>query len=144
MSSSIAELIAAYSPPIPRPVQNRNRKNHHERQRRHRGGGQVHPQGDHEQVLPAETVGEPTKEQRSGAGSGDVQCCAEAGDLRRRDVYAATWLGKSGRDIPDNGYLEPVEYPHRAEADDDHPVPSGPRQPIQPRRDFRGDRPLVV
>ncbi len=28
ISSSIAELIAAYSPPIPNPVRNRNRKNH--------------------------------------------------------------------------------------------------------------------
>ena len=27
MSSSIAELIAAYSPPMPMPVRNRNRKN---------------------------------------------------------------------------------------------------------------------
>lgn len=28
MSSSMAELIAAYSPPIPKPVRNRKRKNH--------------------------------------------------------------------------------------------------------------------
>jgi hypothetical protein len=28
ISSSMAELIAAYSPPIPNPVRNRNRKNH--------------------------------------------------------------------------------------------------------------------
>ena len=28
ISSSIAELIAAYSPPMPKPVRNRNRKNH--------------------------------------------------------------------------------------------------------------------
>lgn len=29
MSSSMAELIAAYSPPIPKPVRKRKRKNHH-------------------------------------------------------------------------------------------------------------------
>ena len=29
MSSSIAELIAAYSPPIPAPVKNRIARNHH-------------------------------------------------------------------------------------------------------------------
>ena len=28
ISSSMAELIAAYSPPMPNPVRNRNRKNH--------------------------------------------------------------------------------------------------------------------
>ena len=28
ISSSMAELIAAYSPPMPNPVKNRNRKNH--------------------------------------------------------------------------------------------------------------------
>ncbi|QYC45930.1 hypothetical protein Nocox_41950 [Nonomuraea coxensis DSM 45129] len=29
ISSSMAELMAAYSPPMPKPVMNRHRKNHH-------------------------------------------------------------------------------------------------------------------
>src|SRR5215467_5297496 len=40
-----------------------------ERQRGHRRGGQVHRKGDHEELLPAEPVGQPAEEQRTDAGA---------------------------------------------------------------------------
>ena len=40
---------------------------------------------------------------------------------------------------PDDGDLEPVEDPDRAQTDHDHPVPARPRQPVQPCWDVGGD-----
>ena len=37
--------------------------------------------------------------------------------------------------------LDAVEDPHRAEPDDDDPVPPCPGQPVHPRRDVGGDPP---
>ena len=39
----------------------------------------------------------------------------------------------------DDGDLEPVEDPHRAEPDHHQPVPAAPRQPVEPGRDVGGD-----
>ena len=78
----MAELIAAYSPPMPNPVRNRKRKNHQGANDNAVSAvaSQVHAERDHEQLLAAEPVGEPAEEQRAQAGAGDVDRGAEAGD----------------------------------------------------------------
>ena len=47
------------------------------------GGRQINHQGQHEQLLPAEPVGQLAEEQRAEAGTGDVDGGGYA-DLRRR------------------------------------------------------------
>jgi hypothetical protein len=70
ISSSIAELMAAYSPPMPAPVRNRRRSTtagHRERRQHGRDG--VDAEGDQEQLLAAEAVGQLPEEQRADAGT---------------------------------------------------------------------------
>ena len=80
ISSSMAELIAAYSPPMPAPVEEPAgevpRGVH--RERRQHGGDRVDAERDQEQLLPAEPVGELAEEQGADAGAGDVDGAGEA------------------------------------------------------------------
>jgi hypothetical protein len=115
-----------------------------EEHRVHREGGrnrrrQVDHQGDQEQLLPAEPVGEVAEEERAQAGAGDVDAGSDA-YLALRDGQAAALLGQSTGDRADDRDLEPVEDPHGAEADHHQPVPSRPRQPVEPGRDVCLDR----
>ena len=90
ISSSIAELMAAYSPPMPAPVKNRMTKKNHGR-KRESGGDQWRrdrAQRYNEQLLAAEAIGKLTEEQRAEAGAGDVEGCGHA-DLAGADVKAA-------------------------------------------------------
>src|SRR5690606_34349944 len=103
------------------------------------GGAQVDREGDHEEFLAAPQVGEAAPEQGAGTGSGDVQGGGDAGDLAGGDGQAAAGLGQAGGDVADDGDLEAVEDPHRAEADDDRPVPAGPGQAVQAGGNARGD-----
>ena len=67
ISSSMAELIAAYSPPMPVPVRKRAAKNHIgviEKRGQHGRHG-VDGQGDQEELLAAEPVGELAEEERA-------------------------------------------------------------------------------
>ena len=112
-----------------------------EGQRGQRRREQVDAQGDHEQLLAAEPVGEPAEEQRAHAGPSDIDRGAEAGDLGLGDVQPAARLADLPGDVADDGDFQAVEDPDGAEADHDHPVPPRPRQPVQARRDLRGDRP---
>ncbi len=74
ISSSIAELIAEYSPPIPAPVKNRHRKKYQGVQAN--GGrdcrGEVDGERDREEPLPAEAVGELAEDEGADAGAGHV------------------------------------------------------------------------
>ena len=137
ISSSIAELIAAYSPPMPAPVKKRATKKYRARagERGRDRRDEVQHQRDQEQLLAPEAVGELAEEQRADAGAGDV-------DRRRRcttwlvgEREAAALLGQPRGDRADDRHLEPVEDPDRPEADDHQPVEARPRQPVQPRRD---------
>src|SRR5690606_5184542 len=103
------------------------------------GGAQVDREGDHEEFLAAPQVGEAAPEQGAGTGSGDVQGGGDAGDLAGGDGQAAAGLGQAGGDVADDGDLEAVEDPHRAEVDDDRPVPAGPGQAVQAGGNARGD-----
>ncbi len=90
----------------------------------HRGRGEVDRQRHHEQLLAAVPVGEPAEEQSSRAGPRDVESRGQAGDLCGRDGQARALFRQPARDVADRGHFQPVEDPHRAEADDDHPVPA--------------------
>ena len=140
ISSSIAELMAAYSPPMPAPVRNLAAEVPHRghRERRQHGGDRVDGERDQEQLLPAEPVGELAEEQRAQTGAGDVDRAGHA------DVGAAEAQAGVGRlqrlgHRADDGDLEPVEDPHGPQADDDHPVPACPWQPVHACRNVGGD-----
>jgi hypothetical protein len=112
-----------------------------EGQRGQRGGGEVGAQGDHEQLLAAEPVGEPAEEQRAQARAQHVGRRAEPGHLGLGDVDPAARLGELPGDVADDGYFQAVEYPDGPKADDDHPVPPGPGQAVQTRWNLGGYRP---
>ena len=52
---------------------------------------------------------------------------------------AAALFGQARRHVADHRDLEPVEDPHAAEPDDDTPVKSRPRQPVQSGRHVGSD-----
>src|ERR1700727_387390 len=109
ISSSIAELIAEYSPPIPIPVMNRHAK---------KNTAVV------ENAVAAVAAGQLAEQQRAEAGPGDVQRCRQPGDVGRRDVDPRALGGDRARDRADDRHLEPVEDPDGAQADQDLPVPA--------------------
>src|SRR5882724_10607612 len=105
------------------------------------GGHQIGGQGDHEQLLAAEPVGEPAEEQGTETRAQDVDGGAKPGHLGLGDVDPAARLRQLPGDVADDRDFEAVEYPDGTEPNDDHPVPAGPGQPVQARRDLRGYRP---
>jgi hypothetical protein len=138
MSSSIAELIAAYSPPMPAPV-----KADREHQERAGEGGRdgrddVQRESDEEQLLAPHPVGEPAEEERPEARARDVDRGGQA-DLAVGDLQARPLLGQARGDRADDRDLEAVEDPHGAQPNEDHPVPAGPRKAVEPRGNPRLD-----
>ena len=89
-------------------------------------GGQVDGQRDHEEPLAAEPVGQVAEEQRAQAGAGHVDAGRDA-DLALGDLEAAALLGEPAGDGADDGDLEAVEDPHRAESDAPPASATGPR-----------------
>ena len=85
ISSSIAELIAAYSPPMPAPVKKRQTKKKAalEENAVATVATQVEQQGRHEQLLAPEAVGELAEDEGAEAGAEDVDR-AGVEHLRRR------------------------------------------------------------
>src|SRR3954447_22417017 len=79
MSSSMAELIALYSPPMPRPV--RKRKAQNDAALRGQAGGdggrEVEPEAGEEQLLASQPVGEVAEHERADRGAGDVEGAAD-------------------------------------------------------------------
>ncbi len=74
MSSSIAELIAAYSPPMPKPVKKRQKANEAMSQENAVAtvATRYTDERDEEHALAAEAVGQATEEQRAEHRAGDV------------------------------------------------------------------------
>ena len=140
ISSSIAELIAAYSPPMPAPVKKRVEEEipRRERESRRDSRGQVDREGQDEQVAPPEAVRQVAEEQRAQARSGDVEG-GRRPDVRGGERDAAALLREARRHVADHRDLEPVQHPDAAEADDDAPVKPRPRQPIQACRNLGCD-----
>ncbi|GHB08553.1 hypothetical protein GCM10010346_34660 [Streptomyces chryseus] len=92
-------------------------------ERRGRRRREMDRQRDHEQLLAAVEVGEPAEKERTHACSGDIQGSSPRGHLSGGDVDAAAFFGEAAHDVADDGHFETVEDPHRAQADDDPPVP---------------------
>jgi hypothetical protein len=67
INSSIAELMAAYSPPMPAPVSTRKSKKLQKFQEKDGGRscGQIQRKSDEEELFAAEAVGEPAEEERT-------------------------------------------------------------------------------
>ena len=103
---------------------------------------EVDGQGDDEELLAAELVGQPAEEQRTD-DLADQVARAEEADLARRQVQGSR-LTQDGADQRDDLDLEPVQDPGDAEADDDEPVEPGPGQAVHPgRHQTSGDRLLI-
>ncbi len=97
-----------------------------EGERGRHGGRDVDGKRDQEELLPPEAIRELPEEERAHAGAGDVDGRRNA-DLPRRQLETASLLGEPLGECADDGHLEPVEDPHRPEADDDEPVEARPR-----------------
>ena len=96
----MAELMAAYSPPIPEPVKNRVRKkNHGANANAVATVAVVDREGQDEQIAPTEAVGQVTEEQRTQACPGDVDCRRHP-DVRRGERNAAAARGADARCRP--------------------------------------------
>ena len=135
ISSSIAELIAAYSPPMPMPVKKRQMANIRKSWLKAVAtvATQVEAQRPEEQLLAAEPVGQVAEEQRA-------RCTRR----RRRSIPARSpgtavspRLALSCRRLE----IEPTIVTSRPsrihtvpERGDDPPVPARPRQAVHPRR----------
>jgi hypothetical protein len=89
-----------------------------------------------------ELVREPPEDEHPGHGAREVRADGRA-DLRLREVQRVG-VAEHARDRAHERDLEPVEKPGDAERDDDAPVPSTPRQTIEPRRDVLLDEPAHV
>ena len=75
--------------------------------------------------------------------AGDIDAGGVA-HLGGRDSDPAVRLGDRAADGADDRDLEPVEYPHRSETDQDHPMPVRPRQSVEAGRDGCLDDGAVV
>ena len=86
ISSSIAELIAAYSPPMPKPVRKRNSGEGQKStdERGHHRRDEVDRQRDEEDALASEPVGEAAEVERPEHGAGDVARAGEPMSVAER------------------------------------------------------------
>ena len=83
ISSWMAALTAAYSPPMPAPVSKRNSANDqkfHDSAARE-GRDQVDQHGEAKQLLAPEHVGQPAEQQRAGDGASEIGA-RQSSDLR--------------------------------------------------------------
>jgi hypothetical protein len=111
----MAELMAVYSPPMPRPAMN--------------AGHQVDRQGQDEQPFSADLVGQAAEVERADHLPDQVDGAGER-DLGRAHVQGLLEAAR-GDDLD----LEAVQDPRDAEADHDGPVEPGPGQPVHARGD---------
>ena len=112
------------------------------RERRQDGREGVDAQGHQEELLAAEAVGQLTEQQGTQAGAGHVDRAGQPDVGAAEPEPGVVGLERLGHRA-DDGDLEAVEDPHRAQPDDDHPVPSGPGQSIHPSGDVGGDAPCL-
>jgi hypothetical protein len=106
-----------------------------------RGGyrrGDVEEQGGHEQLLAAVAVGELAEQKRADARARDVDGRSRA-DVGAGQPDAAALLGHPRGDRADDRDLQPVEDPDGAEPENDAPVETRPRQPVEPRGNLGAD-----
>jgi hypothetical protein len=139
MSSSMAELMAAYSPPDAQAgehAEDPEGRGAPREARRHRRR-EVDGERDDEELLAPGAVGEIAEADGADRGADDVARAAE-GDVEGAERERLLVL-QAARDGADDGDLDAVEDPHGAQAEDDEPVPAAPRQPVHAARDARRD-----
>ena len=124
ISSSIAELIAAYSPPIPKPVKKRKSQKRYALQEKAGGDGrdEVQAERGEEQLLAAEAIGQVAEEQRPDGGAGDVERAAD-GDLVLADAERFL-LGRRLAIAPTIVTSSPSRIQTVPRPSDDEPVPA--------------------
>ena len=134
ISSWIAEFTAAYSPPMPAPVIMRKNAKDQKSQEKpvSDAGHHVDGQGDEEELLPADPVGQVAEADRAHHRADQVGRGGEA-DLRLAEAEARALVDRRGEGA-DQRHLQPVQHPGDAERDHHPPVESAPGQPVQPRR----------
>ena len=98
---------------------------------------QVDAEGDHEEVLAAELVGQLAEEQRPDDLADQVPP-GDVGDRARAQVQRVV-QGQVGPDVAGDGDLEAVEDPGDAERDDQPGMEPRPGQPVDPGRDQAAD-----
>jgi hypothetical protein len=138
-SSWMVELIAVYSPPMPMPVRKRKSRKLQRFQEKAVAGGryQIDQNGDGEELLAAEPVGEPAEENRADDGSGDIGGAGEA-DIGVGEFERRAFLQRTG-DRASQGDFKPVQNPGDAKRHDDERMEARPGQAIQPGRNVGDD-----
>ena len=101
-------------------------------QRGGRGRGEVQPQGRHEQLAPAEPVGQVSEQERARDRAGEIGA-GDQPDLRRSEMQHRACFERAD-DRAGDRHFEPVEDPADAERDDNQAVEPRPRQPVEPGR----------
>ena len=134
ISSWIAEFTAAYSPPMPAPVIIRKNAKDQKSQEKpvSDAGHHVDGQGDEEELLPADPVGQVPEADRARHRADQVGRGGEA-DLRFAEAEARALVDRRGEGA-DQRHLQPVQHPGDAERGHHPPMESAPGQPVQPRR----------
>jgi hypothetical protein len=112
-----------------------------DRERAHRRAGEVDRHRHEEDALASEPVGEAAEVERPEHGTGDVARPGEP-DLHRGEAERVRAL-QDGAERAYERDLEPVEHPAHAEREHDAPVPRGPRQRIEARRQVAPDHRAV-
>ena len=112
-----------------------------DRDRAHHRAGQVDRHRHEEDALASEPVGEAAEVERPEHGAGDVARPGEP-DLRRGEAERVLALQDRAERAHERD-LEPVEHPAHAEREHDAPVPRGPRQRIEARRQVAPDHRAV-
>src|SRR5688572_19369698 len=101
-------------------------------------GNQIHRKGDQKHALAAELVGKAAEIERAEHRPADIGGRGPA-DLRRAQTQRLRPLQR-GAERAHHGDLQTVEQPAHTKRDDYAPVPRGPWQPVEPRRDVGADR----
>jgi hypothetical protein len=131
----------------------------------HEQDGEAHDRGQAEREAPADVLGEDRlveQQQRGqraedradpvGAADDEVDGAAHSsrdqlvhGRADGRVLTADAGAGDraAGQEPDDDRHRQAVEHPDRAEAEDHHPVPLGPRETVHPGRDVRLDGPQL-
>ena len=139
MNSWMAELIAAYSPPIPAPVRKRSAANDKKVGCKTRSDGRhgVESQRREEESATAIAIGKATEQDRPDHRARDVGARGLA-DLRGGESEPFRHRQHAGEGA-DERHLKPVDDPAGPKRCDQQRVEAGPAQAIEPRRDISAE-----
>ena len=135
ISSWMAALTAAYSPPIPAPVRKRNSAKDQKLNDSagREGRGHVDQHGEAKQAFAPEHVCQIAEQQRAGDGASEIGG-GSLSDLRGCQAEDRTLRDGRGQ-RPNERDFQPIQDPGDAEAEDHQPVELRPGQAVEPGRD---------